>query len=87
MFKEGDKIICIDDYNQASHTGDWDKSYRGLKKYETYTVIKNNSTKDWGVPCVILEGDDTIWYAMDRFIPFSEFRKMKINKLIYNKWE
>ena len=67
MFKNGDKVICVDVYNDNS---------KYLIKNNTYTVTKLHSDD----VCFIDNKWDAL-YSIHRFKLLSEFRKRKIKKI------
>lgn len=86
MFKEGDRIICIDDSIDDNIDSESRFDIRNhLKLYDTYIVSQYMNKREYGhFGIVMLEGIRYTIFNTDRFIPFSEFRKMKINKIINN---
>ena len=76
MFKVGDKIVCIDD-SPLIGVGN-EPIPRGLTKYKTYTIIRiKHNVLFYFILDDGREGFDNI----ERFIPLTEFRKLKIDKI------
>lgn len=75
MFKIGEKVVCI---NVGLLN---EKSLVYLIKYgRIYTIASIDENND-----VELLGLETIFYYSSRFISLSEFRRLKINKIINEK--
>ena len=84
MFKEGDKIVCIDNSN-------WDRrqdlhnpfEHNPLTLYETYEVkrVIYGEKKHNHQVIIELYGTVILSFGYKRFVSLSEFRKMKIKKV------
>jgi hypothetical protein len=75
MYNVGEKIVCI-------YTGkiSYDYGVDIIKEGEIYTV-----DKDIGDCGIKLKEVDEHYYNQQRFISLSEFRRLKINKIINEK--
>lgn len=76
MFKIGDKIVRINLDKIHIVSEGYDHAVRNLELYKTYTVNFCNSHH------VFIDDIINRSYNPDRFILFTEFRKMKIKKLL-----
>ena len=79
MFKRGDIIYCNGKKFSGDVNLDWDG---GLTLNKPYTII------DVGKKSFYMFGNNhksPYYYYKDRFISLKEYRKQKLNKIIYNK--
>lgn len=81
MFKIDDKIVCINTTHIHMANGAIDGIWHYLKRNKIYTItdIVDNGDR------INLKGFNGICYLQDRFIPLTEFRKMKLDKLMKNE--
>lgn len=76
MFNIGDKVVCISLDKIQIHEFGYEHCIKELELYGTYTVSLHTPND------LFLDGIMRRSYNPDRFILFTEFRKMKIIKLI-----
>lgn len=81
MFKENDKVVCIDDFCYSSSDGKWNIPFQ-LLKYNIYTISTIRVSSISNEYIVNLIGMEGIVFKANRFISLTEHRKQKINKLI-----
>ena len=72
MFKKGDVVVCIDNYDPLSYN----RMILG-KKYVVQNISDYNTI-------IFVEGEIG-GKSINRFIPLTEYRRLKINKICLKK--
>lgn len=82
LFKEGDKIVCVDDSIILRMDGGYRESH--LTNGKVYEIMSITPTDDERIQAVFYVDNDNglrKGYSIKRFIPFIEYRKSKLLKL------
>ena len=87
MFKDGDKIVCIDNGNLDRRNDSHNPfDYNPLNLYETYEVkrIVYGEHKYNNQVVIELHRIVLLSFGVKRFVSLAEFRRIKLNKIKSN---